>query len=1747
MQDLVESVKQLSIQFTQDQEWKRYIQGDILYNIGDVKCANDMRSFVSDEENNLTLEETQKYFNVVRKAISNIAIARIGNVDEDHLDKISKVEQILNEAGETALVRWTRLAFKKCGVENQKNEYVANLEFACLSFWRSSVERKGKIIFFPSIHIEIAPYLQSVRVVQLFEFNTEELNRILKKYPPEFVYDCTDKIEASEEEEMVESKVVKEPKKKVKKINSNPKPKLTKQNKKGLTSTIEMALKTGDKKNRNKKITIAQRLQISRSSSVKRTDNNVKMHLYSEVTPLWKKEKQLKERISETADHKIDFVTETYLGPIFHISSFESGKKPQKFGSWNVSIETELNEKKLSGESLQVAVKVPVEEVFLGSNEPAIAFREENSNEWKKGVFTTHTQFDQNTFIVTTRLSKLGFIGLFQHSDFHYPYKKWAIQFKKEAISFKLHTNVVELAFIIEDGYFHLDTLTGDEFSKLRSLHLKKMPLRDIIIYLERHGVHIVSNEDIITKHRDTKKDLELEIHAYRMICLNQIDCDSCRMNSTVSADTIVVNINGEPKSISIKPGKRFVGNLGEAVTCPPTLDIVLLLDTSGDLDDVFLQQKNWTVKIVKELPIHNEAVRVSLIQYAETAKTEFNFAKYSERNDIIAHLENMTFVQGNTRTGNALFQADNELFSYESGARQNSNRLVIVFTDGLSIDDPTKAAKILRRKGVQIYAISVNSIGFVPEMLGIVGDADNIFGPMDENRIVNRLLDEVEKARSCDVPVNKKEIPQNEIKITLLPDVKQSLGKEAESLSTISSQRTLKPTISYNSKKIVPTKRQEPLSVVTAFPTLVNMEKAVTLPVNKMLEFKPKKKIRRIIKRRRNVAPNTVDKDHIGDTLPVPVTSSPSRADFRNLHNGESENEISSQGVQCPMDILFVVDSSGSIAGTYETQKEFLTSLLKKIEPTRSHRVGLIQFAGPHLQKMEWSFDSHSKNSQLLTAIRSVRHLTGTTYIGAALELSLILLESRRRNTETTVILVSDGFSQDDSTQQAKLLRQLPNVKMYAVSLTKLTNTKYLTDIVEIMYHMLPLSYKPEIRSSRRQHGAFQNKVAELVDKLLQETEVVDSDHRIGNKFFNAMDTFFSYGLLSADKAYWRCIRQFMPRAEREMLIAECGNANDRFLSIGWLKTALNKGTLHFQMLAMNNNVNKVYLKKFYHVNSCICNSGLLEAVTESIGKLQHIQFAFYTTRHLRPAPAQAIVIDSAVVQLSSRQVARQRRMTETEASSDTIRNIVPPAIPDFNDAIDPDVQLDDIVRKRTNRLQTQRIYDAKKATAEKAIEEEPAEPEIQEKLEDLMVKTMSMAHMEAPTTSNLQDILNDQYEEDIHCYELVEGEFELGQGDVLQLAMNVFEKSSERVIQTFIIFENFHSNEQTARYLVLTNYNIYVFQFVDHTENEDSDNSCTPVLESYIPLLRIPHDRLTTIYVASDSLSFLLTSNEEGFIRYQNGKEQEDVNKCSYWASVASYEAGTRLLHAILNLVEHTSRDVRPEIEVDNMKYMGMFKSNLEAQLRKEINIETTSLNYWYEQQLNDPRLPDCMTGYLYKSDCEVIIEADKRNIFILKTPHGSYEFECMDKEEFSRWESIMTHAIESVDMKLLITPTLTTFFNDEITFVQEGEKFWNDGFLRILHTIKADKIVEAVAVIPTVDEKPFGNVNSAFCIIMSDGVYHYLFLRFPSEVARLQNKFTELYQKPVTLLNKEYSKTNPGKLIYNTCRTVQYPWHI
>lgn len=84
-----------------------------------------------------------------------------------------------------------------------------------------------------------------------------------------------------------------------------------------------------------------------------------------------------------------------------------------------------------------------------------------------------------------------------------------------------------------------------------------------------------------------------------------------------------------------------------------------------------------------------------------------------------------------------------------------------------------------------------------------------------------------------------------------------------------------------------------------------------------------------------------------------------------------------------CPsLDLLLLVDSSGSVQHVYNAQKAWLEDILRHLrmdqpDPERGARVALIQFAGAELQKTEWGWDhfrGQTRGQRMMDAFHQVR-----------------------------------------------------------------------------------------------------------------------------------------------------------------------------------------------------------------------------------------------------------------------------------------------------------------------------------------------------------------------------------------------------------------------------------------------------------------------------------------------------------------------------------------------------------------------------------------------------------------------------------------------------------------------------------------------------------------------------------------------------------------------------------------------------
>lgn len=141
--------------------------------------------------------------------------------------------------------------------------------------------------------------------------------------------------------------------------------------------------------------------------------------------------------------------------------------------------------------------------------------------------------------------------------------------------------------------------------------------------------------------------------------------------------------------------------------------DIVFLLDGSDDMQPSEQQTLEFVREFVKQIEIGPKKAQVALIQYSTEPTTEFLLNKYSLKDDIINHLDNMKLKGGSTvNTGVALDYVKNNVFTASSGSRalHAVSQILILFSGRNSNDEILGPLERLRNAGIVLFGIGVNN-----------------------------------------------------------------------------------------------------------------------------------------------------------------------------------------------------------------------------------------------------------------------------------------------------------------------------------------------------------------------------------------------------------------------------------------------------------------------------------------------------------------------------------------------------------------------------------------------------------------------------------------------------------------------------------------------------------------------------------------------------------------------------------------------------------------------------------------------------------------------------------------------------------------------------------------------------------------------------------------------------------------------------------------------------------------------------
>ncbi|KAM6968128.1 collagen alpha-6(VI) chain [Aplochiton taeniatus] len=141
--------------------------------------------------------------------------------------------------------------------------------------------------------------------------------------------------------------------------------------------------------------------------------------------------------------------------------------------------------------------------------------------------------------------------------------------------------------------------------------------------------------------------------------------------------------------------------------------DIVFLVDGSSSIGPKNFQEvRQFLHMFVQQLDIGEDRVRVGLVQYSEQPHLEFLLKDHAHKTSILEQVDTMPYRMGGTATGAGITFLLDRVFTKEAGSRAHLRvpQIAVVITDGESADDVVEPAKLLRKAGVIVFAISVGT-----------------------------------------------------------------------------------------------------------------------------------------------------------------------------------------------------------------------------------------------------------------------------------------------------------------------------------------------------------------------------------------------------------------------------------------------------------------------------------------------------------------------------------------------------------------------------------------------------------------------------------------------------------------------------------------------------------------------------------------------------------------------------------------------------------------------------------------------------------------------------------------------------------------------------------------------------------------------------------------------------------------------------------------------------------------------------
>ncbi|MBN3291429.1 CO6A3 protein, partial [Polypterus senegalus] len=168
--------------------------------------------------------------------------------------------------------------------------------------------------------------------------------------------------------------------------------------------------------------------------------------------------------------------------------------------------------------------------------------------------------------------------------------------------------------------------------------------------------------------------------------------------------------------------------------------DVVFLLDGSDDASNTFAAVRDFVLSVVQSLDVAENRDRVAVVQYSNTAATDFHLNSYSTKESVLKAVRNLKAKGGTPHyTGAALQYVKDNLFTPSAGSRHLDGvpQILVVLASERSRDAIRGPAAALKRQGVVTFGIGTRDANIL-EMQTLSTEPSNAFTVSDFGDLPN-------------------------------------------------------------------------------------------------------------------------------------------------------------------------------------------------------------------------------------------------------------------------------------------------------------------------------------------------------------------------------------------------------------------------------------------------------------------------------------------------------------------------------------------------------------------------------------------------------------------------------------------------------------------------------------------------------------------------------------------------------------------------------------------------------------------------------------------------------------------------------------------------------------------------------------------------------------------------------------------------------------------------------------------------